>query len=313
MPRQIWKGAIRFGLVHIPVSLYPAEQSEELSFTMLDRRDMQPVGYKRYNKGTGDEVPYEQIVKGYEVGDGEYVTLEKEDFKKANVEATQTVDILGFADAAEIPPYYHEAPYYLGPDKHGDKGYALLREVLERTGKVALATVVVRTRQHIAMVYPRDNVLILNTLRYQNELRPAKDLDVPKDLKDAKVQPNEIKMAERLIADMSIKFDPKEYHDTYRDDLLKMIEEKAAGHTRELPKAKRTKNAEVIDFAKLLEKSLSSRKRGATAANDEEAEDAPAPRRATGTAHRKAPHKAPAARARRKTASRTGAHQRRAA
>jgi DNA end-binding protein Ku len=173
--------------------------------------------------------------------------------------------------------------------------------------------VVVRTRQHIAMVYPRDNVLVLNTLRYQNDLRPAKDLDVPKDLKDAKVQPNEIKMAERLIEDMSIHFDPKEYHDTYRDDLLKMIEEKAAGHTRELPKAKRGKQAEVIDFAELLEKSLSSRKRGAAAANDEDAEEASAPRRATGAAHRKAPHKAPAARGRRKASTRSGTHHRRAA
>ncbi len=307
MPRELWKGAIRFGLVHIPVSLVPAEQTEELSFTMLDRRDLQPVGYKRYNKSTGDEVAFEDIVKGYEYEKDHYVTLEKEDFKRANVEASRTVDIVGFVMASEIPPYYLESPYYLAPGKHGDKGYALLREVLERTGKVALANVVIRTRQHLALVYPRDSVLILNTLRYANELRPAKDLGVPKDLKAAKVQPNELKMAERLIEDMSMKWEPAEYHDTYRDDLLKMIEEKAVGHGKAAPKSKRApRGAEVIDFAKLLERSLASRKRGPAAANDEEV----APRR-KGAAER---HRAPAAKARRKAgASRTAAAHRRAA
>jgi DNA end-binding protein Ku len=307
MPRELWKGAIRFGLVHIPVSLYPAEDSKELSFTMLDKRDLQPVGYKRFNKSTGDEVAYEDIVKGYEYEDGQFVTLDKEDFKRANVEATQTVDIMGFIDAREIPPYYLESPYYLAPGKHGDKGYALLREVLERTGKVALATVVIRTRQHIAVLYPHNNVLVLNTLRYQNELKPVKGIEVPKDLKDAKVQPNEIKMAERLIGDMSMKWDPKEYHDTYRDDLLKMIEEKAAGHAKKLPKAKSApREAEVIDFAKLLERSLASRKRGGTAANDEDV----APRRSSGSERRKAS----AAKTRKKAAApRSGATHRRVA
>jgi len=287
MPRELWKGAIRFGLVHIPVSLYPAEDRQELSFTMLDKRDLQPVGYKRYNKSTGDEVAFEDIVKGYEYEDGRFVTLDKDDFKRANVEATQTVDIVGFVDRHDIPPYYLESPYYLAPGKNGDKGYALLREVLDKQGRVAVATVVIRTRQHIAMLYPRHNVLVLNTLRYENELRPMKGLEVPRDLKDAKVQPNEMKMAERLIDDMTMKWDPAQYHDTYRDDLLKMIEEKAAGHTRRMPKAHAPK-AEVVDFARLLERSLSQRKRGAgAAANDEEAGES-APRRPKSAAHRKA-------------------------
>src|SRR5258707_2760063 len=199
MPRELWKGAIRFGLVHIPVSLYPAEDRQELSFTMLDKRDLQPVGYKRYNKTTGDEVAYEDIVKGYEWEDGHYVTLEKEDFKRANVEATQSVDIVGFIDAKEIAPYYLEAPYYLAPGKHGDKGYALLREVLERSERAAIANVVIRTRQHIAVIYPREGVLILNTLRYSTELRSMKDLDIPASLDKAKVKPAEIRMAERLV------------------------------------------------------------------------------------------------------------------
>jgi len=309
MPRELWKGAIRFGLVHIPVSLYPAEDRQELSFTMLDKRDLQPVGYKRYNKSTGDEVAFEDIVKGYEYEDGHFVTLDKDDFKRANVEATQTVDIVGFVDRHDIPPYYLESPYYLAPGKNGDKGYALLREVLDKQGKVAVATVVIRTRQHIAMVYPRHNVLVLNTLRYENELRPMKGLEVPKDLKDAKVQPNEMKMAERLIDDMTMKWDPAQYHDTYRDDLLKMIEEKAAGHTRKMPKA-HAPRAEIVDFAKLLERSLSQRKRGAgAAANDEDAGES-APRRPKSAAHRKAA----SPRTRRKAASpRAHAGHRRAA
>jgi len=309
MPRQLWKGAIRFGLVHVPVSLYPAEERQELSFTMLDKRDMAPVGYKRYNKNTGDEVAFEDIVKGYEVEKGQYVTLEKDDFKKANVEATQTVDIVGFVGNHDIPPYFLESPYYLAPDKHGDKGYALLREVLDKQGKWAVATVVIRTRQHIAVVYARDNVLVLNTLRYQNELKPVKGLEVPADLKDAKVSPNEMKMAERLIDDMTMKWNPKEFHDSYRDDLLKLIEEKAAGHTRKMPKSHAPKEADVIDFAKLLERSLSARKRGvAHAANDEDEEQA-APRRPKSAAQRKVA----APKARRKSASPRASSHRRAA
>jgi DNA end-binding protein Ku len=263
MPRQLWKGAIQFGLVHVPVSLYPAEHRDDLSFTLLDRRDMQPVGYQRVNKSTGEEVAFEDIVKGYEYSKGEYVTLEKEDFKRANVEATQTVDIVGFVEADSIPPYYFDAPYYLAPDKHGAKGYALLRETLERTGRVGIATVVIRTRQHVAALYARDNVLVLNTLRYHDELRAAKDLDVPETLKAAKVTPKEIDMAERLVEDMAEEWKPERFKDTYRDDLLKFIEEKAAGKVRAKPRAKAAgKGAEVIDFAKLLEKSLAAVKKG---------------------------------------------------
>lgn len=305
MPRELWKGAIQFGLVNIPVSLYPAEDRKDLSFTMLDRRDNQPVGYKRYNKSTGDEVAYEDIVKAYELDDGQYVTLDNEDFRKANVEATQTVEITGFVDAGAVPPYYLESPYYLAPGKHGDKGYALLREVMKRTGKVAIATVVIRTRQHIAALYPHDNVLVLDTLRYQNELRDPKDLEVPKDLKGAKVQPNELKMAERLIDDMAIQWNPSQYHDTYRDDLLELIHEKAEGHERKAPRKASAQEAKVVDFAKLLERSLAERKRGsahAGAANDEEA----APRRT------RAPRKAPAPRTHKHTA-RQATHHRRAA
>ena len=303
MPRELWKGAIRFGLVHIPVSLYPAEQSEELSFTMLDRRDMSPIGYKRVNKTTGAEVPYDQIVKGYEWEDGHYVTLEKEDFRNANVEATQTVDIMGFIDADQVPNFFYESPYYLAPGKHGDKGYALLRETLVRSHKVGLATVVIRTRQHIAALYPVDNLLVLNTLRFATEMRSPDELDVPKDLKDAKVQPKELDMAERLVDDMTLeKWDPTEYHDTYRDDLLKLIEQKAQGKLKAAPRARAPRQAEVIDFSALLEKSLAARRRGGHGAAEEETRPRrPPPER-----------KRPAAKVRTKSAS-NRAHHRRAA
>lgn len=292
MPRELWKGAIQFGLVHIPVSLFPAEQRDELSFSMLDRRDMAPVGYKRFNKNTGDEVPYEQIVKGYEYDEGRFVTLEKEDFQRANVEATQAVDIVGFVEREQLPAFFFESPYYLAPGKHGEKGYALLRETLVRTGRVGIANVVIRTRAHLAALYPVENMLVLNTLRYANELRDPSELKVPGDLKAAKVTPRELEMAERLVEDMEMEWDPAQYHDTYRDDLLKMIEEKAHGKVKPEPKAKRApKEAEVIDFASLLEKSLGSRgKPGARrAANDDE--------------HGTAPRKAPAARTRKKAST----------
>jgi DNA end-binding protein Ku len=198
-----------------------------------------------------------------------------------------------------LPAYFFEAPYYLAPGKHGDKGYALLRETLVRTGRVGLATVVIRTRAHLAALYAVDNVLVLNTLRYANELRDPKELKVPDDLKAAKVNAREIEMAERLVEDMAMDWNPAEFHDTYRDDLLKLIEEKAAGKVKPEPRAKRSpREAEVIDFASLLERSLGARKpSGRAAANDEH--------------HAK--RKAPAARARRKTSTKPGTSHRRAA
>ncbi len=309
MPRSIWTGAISFGLVTVPVKLYSAVNRKTVRFHQLNQKTGSRIQQRRVDASTGDEVAFEDIVKGYEYEDGHFVTLDKDDFRRANVEATQTVDIVGFVDRHDIAPYYLESPYYHAPGKNGDKGYALLREVLDKQGKVAVATVVIRTRQHIAMVYARHNVQVLNTLRYENELRPTKGLEVPKDLKDAKVQPNEMKMAERLIDDMTIPWDPSRYHDTYRDDLLKMIEEKAAGHTRKMPKARAPK-AEIVDFARLLERSLSQIKRGASAAaNDEDAGES-APRRPKSAAHRKTASQ----RARRKTAApRAHAGHRRAA
>ena len=259
MPRVLWKGAISFGLVNIPVSLHSAEKRNTLDFTLLDRRDFAPVGYKRVNKQTGREVPWEQVVKGYEYEEGSYVALSDEDFKRANVEATQTVDITAFVDAADIDPIYYDTPYYLSPGKRGEKGYALLRETLRKSGKAAIANVVIRTRQHVAVLLPMDELLVLNTLRYADELRPAGDLELPGH---AKASAREVEMALRLVKEMSEKWKPEKYHDTYRDDLLARIKEKVkAGETREITepedekKAPR-KGAEVIDLMALLKRSV---------------------------------------------------------
>src|SRR5688572_17216749 len=300
MPRELWKGAIQFGLVHIPVSLFPGEQSEELSFTMLDRRDLQPVGYKRYSKNTGDEVPYDQIVKGYEWGEEQYVLLEKEDFQAAAPEKTQAVDIVGFVPRESLPAYFFESPYFLAPGKHGDKGYALLRETMIRTGKVGIARVVIRTREHLAALYAVDKWLVLNTLRYATELRDPSELKVPEDLKDAKVNERELDMAERLVEDMDMKWDPTQFHDTYRDDILKLIEEKAHGKQRAAPKAPKAREAEVIDFAALLERSLRGHRK-------ESGESAAPRRKAASESHGKA---AAAKTTRRKPTTKSASHRR---
>ncbi|MGE5523494.1 MAG: Ku protein, partial [Rhodospirillaceae bacterium] len=269
MPRALWKGAISFGLVHVPVSLYPATRSEGISFDMLDKRDFAPVGYKRYNKRSGEEVPWNEIVKGYEYEQGQYVVVTEEDFKQANVEATQTVEILSFVDAAVVAPYYFETPYYLEPGKRGEKGYALLREVMVRTKRIGIAQVVIRSRQHLAALLPVERMLVLNTLRYANEIRDAKDLTFPEAGKAAGISDKELQMAERLVEDMSDTWDPAQYKDTYHDDLMARIEAKIkSGQTHVVTpegeeRAEAPPSAEVIDLAALLRRSLERKGRKA--------------------------------------------------
>jgi DNA end-binding protein Ku len=264
MPRGLWKGAISFGLVNVPVELFSAEKrSAELDLTLLDKRDLAPVGYKRYNKSTGEDVPWAEIVKGYEYEDGRYVVLSDEDFRRANVEASKTVDIVAFVDAAEIAPLYYATPYYLAPGKRGEKAYALLRDALAKAGKVGIATVVIRTRQYLAAVMPQGELLVMNTLRYAKELRRPDELDV--DLSKAKVTSKEIDLALRLIKDMEERWKPEQYKDTYREDLLKRIEDKVkAGQTEEITppaKEKAAAGAEVIDLMALLRKSVAEKPR----------------------------------------------------
>ena len=264
MARGLWKGAISFGLVHVPVELHSAQKrSSEIDLTMLDRRDLAPVGYRRVNKSSGDEVPWEEIVKGYEYQDGSYVVLSEEDFRRANPEASRTVEIAAFVELGAIPPQFFDTPYYLAPGKRGEKAYVLLRETLKRAGKAGIATVVIRTRQYLAALLAQDEVLLLNTLRYADELKSVADLGFPlQSLKSVKVSSRELDMALRLVEDMSEDWEPGKYRDTYRDDLLKRIEQKVkAGQTEEITEPGEQAQApaggaDVIDLMALLKKSV---------------------------------------------------------
>jgi DNA end-binding protein Ku len=246
--RAIWKGSISFGLVYIPVQLHSATRSSAIDLDMLDRHDFSPVGYQRYNKRTGKVVEWADIVKGYQHKKGQYVALSEEDFRQANVKATQTIEIASFADAASIPSVFFDTPYYLSPAKGGAKVYALLREALKRTGKIAIATFVMRGKQHLATVYPLENALVLNTLRFAEMVGPWK---------------------------------PEAFEDTYRHDLMKRIEEKVRKHqTHTLTPASKEReprqSAQVIDLMAVLKKSLDESGRGSGGASRR------APRRVTG-------------------------------
>ena len=272
MPRGLWKGAISFGLVNVPVELFSAQKrSAEIDLTMLDKRDMAPVGYKRVNKATGKEVPWEDVVKGYEYEDDKYVVLSEEDFRRANPEASKTVDIVAFVDVRDIAPLYFETPYYLAPGKRGEKAYALLRDAMAKAGKAGIATVVIRTKQYLAALIPQDDALVLNTLRYYKELKKPEDLEIPDKLKGTKVSAKELDMALRLIEDMADEWQPEKYHDTYHEDLLKRIEAKVkAGQTEEITAPEKeeraAKGAEVIDLMSLLKKSVEGGKKPKRAA-----------------------------------------------
>ena len=264
MSRSLWKGSISFGLVNIPVLLYSAENRNSFDLTLLDRRDMKPVGFKRYNKKTGKEVAWEQIVKGYEYEKNRYVVLTDEDFRRANVKATQTIDILSFVRGEDISPTSFETPYFLAPDKRGEKGYALLRETLTKTGKAAIATVVIRTRQYIAAVIPWNEMMVLNTLRYANELRPTKELQIPANsLRTAGVTSRELEMATKLVEEMSERWKPAQYKDTYHEDLMRLIHKRIkAGKTEVVTGPEEGEahdkpgRAKVVDLMALLKRSV---------------------------------------------------------
>ncbi len=273
MPRPIWKGSLRFGLVNIPAGLYPAESPDDLNLDLLDRRGLAPVGYKKYNKKTGRELKEADIVKAYPMAKKKYVFLTEGDLKRANPEASQTVDIFGFVDRDAIEPIYYDRPYYVAPDGHGAKAYALLREALERSGRMALARVVIRTRQYLAAVYPLDRVLVVNLLRFQHELRDAGDLDLPAaGVSKPGITAKELEMAERLIADMDETWQPESYKDEYRDDLLALVRRKARAGTRgaeaaaEEEAAPPRKSAEVVDLMALLQRSVGQQRKAPRAA-----------------------------------------------
>ena len=257
MARGLWKGAISFGLVNVPVELHSAKRrAAGLDMTMLDKRDLSPVGYKRVNKASGKEVPWGEVVKGYEYKDDKYVVLSDEDFRRANPEAAKTVDIHAFVELADIAPQYFDTPYYLVPGKRGEKPYALLRDTLKKSGKAGVASVVIRTKQYLAALVAQDGIMVLNTLRYDDELRDPAELEVP----GARVTGKELDMALRLVEDMADDWKPGRYKDTFRDDLKKRIQEKIkAGDTEDVAdpeKAPREKGGEVIDLMSALRRSL---------------------------------------------------------
>ncbi len=257
MARAIWKGSITFGLVNIPVGLFSAEKREEVSFHLLDRRNMARVRYKRVNEKTEKEVPWEETVRGYEYEEGQYVVLTDEDLRRASPEKTQTVDILDFVDLEEIDPRYFDKPYYLAPEKRGAKSYALLRETLRRTRKIGIASVVIRTKQYLAAVTVHEDVLVLEILRYGHELRAWEDLDLPKGKEG--VSDRELQMAERLVEGMVSEWDPDRYRDTYVEDMMALIKRRIkSGKTEEIDETpvKRPEGAKVVDLMALLKQSV---------------------------------------------------------
>jgi DNA end-binding protein Ku len=253
--RAIWKGSISFGLVNIPIALYPATRREELKFRLLRAKDLSPVNYKRVAEKDGKEVPWDEIVKGYEYEKGKYIVLKEEDFQRVDLEATQTVDIQDFVEEDEIDPMFFYKPYYLEPQKGGDKAYVLLRESLADTKKVGIAKVVIKTRQYLAGVKPEGEVLILELMHFAEELADPKQLHVPKKLEPGK---RELDMAKALVGSMSAKWNPEKYHDDYREALMEVIEEKVESGGKEIeekPKAKKAPT-KVIDLVAVLQRSL---------------------------------------------------------
>ena len=255
MARALWRGALSFGLVYVPVEVHTASRENTLPLHMLDSRDFAPVGYQRINKRTGKEVDWGHIVKGYEYKKGDYVVLTEADFKHANVKASETIEIETFCAAAEIPPIYYEKPYYLAPAKGGAKVYSLLSQALSASGKVAVASFVMHQRQHLCVIAPSDSALVLLTLRFADEIVPEKAPGA------VKVSPSELSMAKQLIEHMSGKFAPEHFKDTYRADLKRRVQEKVRKketHALDVapPEAAERPKAEVINLMDALKASL---------------------------------------------------------
>jgi len=275
MARSIWKGAISFGLVHIPVALQSATSSDNVDFDWLDKRSMDPVGYKRVNKVTGKEVAKENIVKGIQYEKGKYILLSEEEIKSAHPKSTQTIEIFSFVDSTEIPLANIETPYYLAPDKRGEKVYALLRETLTQTGTVGLASVILHTKQHLAAVMPIDSALVLILLRWPNEVRGLDSIELTSATTAATLSKAEKDMAKRLVEDMKSKWNPKEYVDTFQEKIMALVDTKVAeGKIEDVetePGEEPRKSADIIDLTELLKRSLGGGKKTATKSDEKAA------------------------------------------
>ncbi|WP_348739696.1 Ku protein [Pseudomonas rhodesiae] len=266
MPRAIWKGAISFGLVHIPVSLVSATSHQGVDFDWLDKRSMDPVGYKRINKTTGKEVTKENIVKGVAYEKGRYVVLSEEEIRSAHPKSTQTIEIIAFVASEQIPLQNIDTPYFLAPDKRGGKVYALLRETLKETGKVALANVVLHTKQHLAALMPLESALVLVMLRWPAEVRGLDELELGSEVTKPSLAKGELDMAKRLVEDMSADWQPEEYRDSFQEKIMALVEKKAkAGKIEDVESQEgedERKSADVIDLTELLKRSLAGKPAG---------------------------------------------------
>lgn len=267
--RGLWSGNISFGLISIPVKLVSAREQSDLRFTMLDPKNLSPVGYKYYNKSTGKELSRGDTVKAFEHKKGSYVIMTDADFKKANPEATQTIDIENFVELTEIDPVFFEKAYYLTPRKGGEKAYHLLCAALEKSQKVAIAKIVLHTKQHLVAVMPRGSYLLLELLHFAEDVKELRDLETI-SAGSAKAMSREVEMAEKLIEDMTSKWKPEQYKDTYREDVMKMVQKKVkSGKATEITKDYKEKESEptgqVLDLMPLLKKSLQTKKRTSTA------------------------------------------------
>jgi DNA end-binding protein Ku len=266
MLRAVWKGAIAFGLVHIPVALVPASQETEVNFDWLDKRSMDPVGYKRINKRTGKEINKEQIVKGVKQANGRYVVLSDDEVREAYPKTTQTIEIESFVPAGDISFVYLEKPYYLEPTNRAEKVYALLREAMSRAALVGVARIVMHNKEHLAALLPAGPALMLGTLRWANEIRPADQLKLPSagagKLKDA-----ELKMAGELVRRMAGSWKPERFADRFSDAIRKLVARKAAaGEAKAVEPLEEApvEPSNVIDLSELLRNSLATRKRAAS-------------------------------------------------
>ncbi len=262
--RPIWKGAISFGLVNIPITLYPATRREELRFHFLRKSDHSPINNKRVAEADGKEVAWDDIVRGYQYEKGKFIVLNDDDFSRVDVEATQTVDIQEFVEVDEINPIFFSKPYYMEPGKGGDKAYALLREVLRGTKRVGIAKVVIKTREHLAAVKAQGEVLVLELMHFAGEIIESEELHVPGSTKIGK---KEADMAKQLVESMTGKWEPEKYKDDYKEALMDVIEEKVAAGGKDLAKPKKTKGVKatnVIDLVAVLQKSI--QKHGSTRA-----------------------------------------------
>jgi DNA end-binding protein Ku len=255
--KSIWKGAISFGLVNIPVRLYSAVERESVAFHMLSKKDHSRIRFQRVSEASGKEVPYEEIVKGYELDDGGFIVVSDEELAEAAPEKSSAIDIQEFVDEAEISSLYFDKPYYLEPDKTAAKAYALLRDAMAKSRKVGISQFVLRNREHLCALKAMDEVLVLNALRFASEIRPASELSLPKK---EKASQNELSLALQLIEGLTDKFDPKKYKDTYAEEVRKLIEAKAKGQKIKAP-AKPAPSTKVIDLTAALKESLKTPKK----------------------------------------------------